>query len=271
MSDIPSLPLASRKTVEDFVHRSEFWLQVPGNERKRFWETDNPDNRPYLFPAPQLVEFTKANCLATTADDKNEILNKFKTKLQTDWEKSRTAPLEGIQFAHLLGEYVGWIDRVFFFGVLTRPRWRGGDLDKLERQIIGIQMHEGLRGSKGEVLEGQFSDAHGTLFVNLQQNSGKAQAFEKAICVVAHELVHAYLHILTRDNSGSNYLRQMYQDYGHGIQFHALLRFILDQLFQWLPIPYIGEMAKTTGKDLDVAFSKRLVSESVSRSIIYKE
>ncbi|KAI1371130.1 hypothetical protein F4677DRAFT_464498 [Hypoxylon crocopeplum] len=232
MSNISSLPQASRRTVEDFLHRSEFWLRVPGNERDRFWRMDSP-GRSYSHTAPEVVKFTEANCLTARAVN-NSDLNEFKRKLQTDWEKSRTTPFEGMDLATLLGEYAVWIDHLFFFGLITRPARQDGILDG-ERPIIEFEFRDGIEDGDGNELEGTFLHRTGQFLVNMLQSSGKFQPFEKALCVIVHELVHVYLHVLAWDNDAGSYLIDIHQDNGHGVQFHELLQFILTQLFKWMP------------------------------------
>ncbi|KAI0449691.1 hypothetical protein F5B21DRAFT_519861 [Xylaria acuta] len=267
MPDVSSLPLACIGTLENFNHRLNFWRRVPGHERHRFWETDNPD-RPYSHKASDVVQFTKANCLAATAAHNSKPLVEFKRKLYTDWDMNKTSPFEGMQLAQLLSEYLVWIDRLFFFGLITRPTTREGKL-VAGRPIIKLRFENELRDSDGNDLNGVFIDSSGELCVNMLEPSGKLTAFNKAVCVIVHELTHVYLHILTRDSSSASYYREIW-DNGHGVQFYELLLFMLTQLSKFMPtIPYFEELATDTRNDLHAALARPAVSEAVARSLIY--
>ncbi|TGJ80915.1 hypothetical protein E0Z10_g7849 [Xylaria hypoxylon] len=269
MSDISSLPGPSRRTVENFMHRSEFWSRVPGNERLRFWEWDDPD-RPYFYTASQVVQFTKANCLAAVAAN-NSAVEEFRRELQIGWETNRTSPLGVVALTQLMGQYLVLIDRIFFFGLITHPTRRQGKL-VANQPIIKLLVQNGLTDPAGNELNGIFTYETGELWINALQSSGEIQFFEEMLATIVHELVHVYLHVLTRDNSAASYYRELSQDEGHGVQFHELLQFILAHLFNWMPtILYLGALAKETGKDLQTALAKPSVFESVARSLIYAE
>ncbi|KAM0812031.1 hypothetical protein AB5N19_14348 [Seiridium cardinale] len=276
MSDVTTFPLAARATIHSFVDRAEFWLGAPGHKRAHFWEVDDPQ-RPYATTAPEVVEFTQANCLAVTAGSNSELLNEFTSKLNADWEKSKTAPQEAMQLARSLSEYLVWIDHLFFFGIITRPTRSQGDL-RAARPLIALRFIEGVRDGSGNELEGAFVETTGDLTINmLKQNrtngidnyADKFQPFEKALCVVVHELVHVYLYILTRDSSASNYHRHIHQGEGHGVQFYELLQFILTKLFQWAPsMAYLGDLAAETRESLHVALESPFLSDAAAIALM---
>ncbi|GAP82551.1 hypothetical protein SAMD00023353_0100940 [Rosellinia necatrix] len=271
MSDILSLPLGPRKIVWEFVRRSEFWLRVPGNERRSFWEMDNPDQPLYLFTAFDVVQFTKAHSLAAIATNDDELLRVFKEKLRADWGADQATPYEEARIARVLGDYLLWIDRIFFFGLLTRPTKREGEL-VAERPIVALQPESGLVDADGKSLNGRFVIGTGKLLVSTRRKSGKLQLFPKALAIVVHELVHAYLHILVRDDEAARYFRDIDQDSGHGIQFQTLLQFILLKLFEWVPtMKYLRGLAILTRVDLRAALARPPISEDVARSLIYPE
>lgn len=254
--------------MEKFIHRLEFWLRVPGNERDYFWEMDNP-GRPYSFTASDVVKFTKANCLAATAASNDELLKEFKKKLQTDGDMSTTSPPDGMRLVHLMHEYIVWIDRIFFFGLITRPIKREGRL-VAQRPIVKLKFKDGLNDGKND-LHGVFVYHAGELWLNTLQVSCEFQSFDAMLCILMHELVHIYLHVLTRDQSAANYLRDVFQNHGHGVQFHELLKFILAQLSMWMPtMTALGELTSTS-EDLRAALAEPSVSDTVARLLIRTE
>ncbi|KAI1161254.1 hypothetical protein F5B18DRAFT_663235 [Nemania serpens] len=269
MSDMSSLPRASRRTVENFIHRSEFWLRVPGNDRDYFWEMDNPDG-PYSYTASYVVQFTKANCLATTAASNDKLLEEFKRKLQTDWDMNKTSAPDGMRLARLMNEYMMWIDRIFFFGLITRPMKLDGRF-VAERSIIKLKFRDGLN-DEGNDLHGVFAYHTGELWMNTLQSSSEFQSFDTELSIIVHELVHVYLHVLTWDQSAASYLRNIFQDNGHGVQFQELFHFILTQLFKWMPtMTSLGELATDTSENLRAALAKPSVSDTVARLVIHRE
>ncbi|KAI1750301.1 hypothetical protein F4782DRAFT_548782 [Xylaria castorea] len=262
MSDIPSLSQDSRRTVEEFYQRSQFWLQVPRKERHRFWETDNP-GQPYLYRASDVIQFTRENCLATTAAHDGELLAEFKRKLDTDWSMNQISPFGGTKVCQLLNEYLVWIDHLFFFRLITHPT--------RQRPIIKIRFQDRYTNYDGnDHFHGAFSPRDGEVYINSVEPTGEPKAFDKAIVVLLHELVHAYLHLLTRDDSAANYVNEV-GGKGHGPQFHRLLEFILSQLSNWVPsIPYLKELSLNANCLLGSAMSIRLVyDDDVARSLIY--
>ncbi|KAI2643551.1 hypothetical protein GGS21DRAFT_22903 [Xylaria nigripes] len=265
MSDISSLPPATRGTVEDFIHRAEFWLLVSANDRNDFWESDHPDRPGYSYTASDIVEFTKANCLAATAPQNNELLTEFKTKLERDLENSRTSPHNGEVLAQLLSEYLVWIDRIFLFGIITRASKQEGKL-VATRPIITLHFEDGLEDVAGNDLEGIFIYGVGELHVNLLQESGEYQHFDHVFCIVVHELIHVYLHVLMRERSAAAFLRDIAQDHGHGVQFQTLLHFVLTRLFELVPaMTHLDELLMDTAEDLRDALAKPSVSDVEAR------
>ncbi|KAI0483442.1 hypothetical protein F4859DRAFT_512097 [Xylaria cf. heliscus] len=267
MSDISSLSPASRATVEEFIHRSEFWLRVPGNERDRFWEMDDP-GRSYSFTASDVVKFTEENCLAATAASNNELLVEFKRKLYTDSEMNKTSPIEGRPLAQKLGEYLVWIDRLFFFGLITHPTRREGNL-VADQPLITLRFQDGIGDREGNDLNGIFLAKVGQMVVSLIEPSGQFKHFEKAVGTIAHELLHVYLHILTRENSAASYFRDIF-DNEHGAKFQELLYFMFTKLSYWMPtIPYLKELAAETHGNLEIMLARPAISDTDARSQIY--
>ncbi|KAI1743124.1 hypothetical protein F4680DRAFT_445594 [Xylaria scruposa] len=265
MSYLPSLSQDSKRTIEEFSQRSQFWLQVPGEERDRFWEKDYP-GKPYSYPASNVVQFTQANCLATTASHDSEPIVEFRRKLYTDAEMSKTSYFEGC-YGRFLSEYLVWIDHLFFFGLITHPTRREGQL-KAENPIITLAVEDHFTDLDGNDLNGQFFPSVGEVCLGLKEPSGELKALDKAIAIVVHELVHVYLLVLTRDNSAARYYNEVYE-FGHGVQFHELLLFILTRLSEWMPtIPYFGRLAAATRNDLRAALARPKVSDDVARSLI---
>ncbi|KAH8158684.1 hypothetical protein CIB48_g9573 [Xylaria polymorpha] len=266
MSHAASLSPASRRIVEDFVQRVNFWLRVPGEERSYFWQTDNP-GRPYSHTAHDVVQFTKANCLATTLTHDSELLVEFKRKLYTDSEKNKISRLTERPLAELLGEYLVWIDHLFFFGVITHPTRREGKLES-NQPIIELHYHNGL-SSEGQNLHGGFAEDTAILFVDLTEPSGEFKSFETGVGIIVHELLHVYLHVLTRDNSAANYFRDLVIGGGHGVQFQELLYFMFTQLSKWFPtIPELENLATNTHNNLIAAIAQPPVSEADAMSLI---
>ncbi|KAI0543887.1 hypothetical protein F4679DRAFT_577289 [Xylaria curta] len=267
MSYLPSLPQDSKRTIEEFSQRSELWLQVPGEERDRFWEKDYP-GKPYSHPASNVVQFTQANCLATTAAPNSEPIVEFKRKLYTDVEMIKITRFDGRSYGQFLSEYLVWIDHLFFFGLVTHPTRREGKLWS-DEPIITLAVEDHFIDSDGNDLNGQFFPSEGELRVGLNEPSGEFKTLDKAIVTIAHELVHVYLLVLTRDNSAARYYNEICE-YSHGVQFHELLQFILTRLSEWFPtIPYFGQLAAATHNDLLAALARPLVSDDVARSLIY--
>ncbi|KAJ8132095.1 hypothetical protein O1611_g1528 [Lasiodiplodia mahajangana] len=269
MSDLSSLPPTVRATEEDFVDRSEFWFRTPGDERANsFWEMDEP-GKPYLYTASDIVKFTEANCLAAVAPENHELLQEFKKKIRADWDANSKSPKVLNDLAHLLSEYMVWIDRLFYFGILTGPTRKDGKLVS-GKEKFRFAAEEGLtNGMSGEVLNGLFLKGRGELWVNLLLPSGPVH-FADGLCVVVHESVHIYLHLLTRDRSASNYFKEVCQDNGHGVEFQQLLQFIFSQLFDWMPaMPILRELATDTLENFRVALSKPSFSEAEARAQIY--
>ncbi|TRX92067.1 hypothetical protein FHL15_006934 [Xylaria flabelliformis] len=268
MSYHSSLSQDSKRTVEEFYQRSLFWLQVPGIERYRFWETDNP-GKPYSHPASNVVQFTQANCLATTAAHDSEAIVEFKAKLYTDSEMSKVSHFEG-SYGKFLSEYLVWIDHLFFFGLITHPTRHEGRL-VAGKPIITLATRDHFTDLDGNDLNGQFFPHAGELCLGICEPSGELKAMDKAIATVVHELVHVYLLVLTRDSSASRYFNEVYE-FGHGVQFHELLQFILTQLSLWMPtIPYFAYLAKATRNDLRAALARPVVSDDAARSLIYAD
>ncbi|KAI0532435.1 hypothetical protein GGR58DRAFT_517740 [Xylaria digitata] len=254
------------RTVEEFTRRSEFLLTVPGDKRKDFWQMDGPDS-PYSYTASDVVKFTEANCLATAATNNNEILE-FKRKLHADLEANRISPLKGNLLAALIGEYIVWIDHLFFFGVITHPTRREGEL-AAANPMITLVCKEGLQYEKENDLKGVYSREKGELWLNLLECSGQSRPFDRLLATAAHELVHVYLHFLTRDASAASYLRDVGYNNGHGVQFHELLQFIFTRLFEWMPaMTRLGELAMEARKDLQSALAQPVISDSIARSLL---
>ncbi|KAI0101403.1 hypothetical protein GGR51DRAFT_563582 [Nemania sp. FL0031] len=268
MSDLSSLSPTVRATVEDFVDRAEFWSRTPGAERaKRFWETDEP-GKPYSYTAADIVKFTEANCLAAAGPDNHELIQEFKKKIWADWEANLKSPKVFEDLAHLLSEYLVWIDRLFYFGIITGPTRKDGKLVSGKPKIKFCVEEGGSNGLNNEVLNGIFLMHTGELWVNVLLPSGPVN-FADGLCTIVHESVHVYLHLLTRDHSASNYFKEVYQDHGHGVEFQRLLLFILNQLSNWMPaMAALSGTATDTQQDLHVAISKPILSDSDARAQI---
>ncbi|KAI0436865.1 hypothetical protein F4803DRAFT_556589 [Xylaria telfairii] len=266
MSHSSSLSPASRQTVDDFIQRSNFWLGVPGKDRSYFWQMNGP-GRPYSHTAQDVAQFTKANCLAAALTHDSELLVEFKTKLYTDSEKNKISRFEGLPLAQLLGEYLVWIDHLFFFGIITHPTRRDGKL-VANQPIIKLQFQKGL-SVDGTNLHGIFAEDTATLYVDITESSGEFKSFEMGLCIIVHELLHVYLHLLTRDNSAANYFRDIVMGSGHGVQFQELLYFMFTRLSKWMPtIPQLEKLATDTRNDLRAAIAQPPVSEADARSLI---
>ncbi|KAK5630517.1 hypothetical protein RRF57_006232 [Xylaria bambusicola] len=252
------------ETVKSFVHRSEFWLTAP-DRRYRFWETDSP-GRAYFFSAADLVQFTETNCLAKANPNSSDI-SKFKNEFQASWEANKTNPDKGMALAQSVANYLVWIDRLFFFGIITQQDKRKDESD--HRSLIQLAFEDKLVDPEGEI-EGVFMCYTATLWVNIKESSGEYQSFEKLFCIIVHELCHVYLGILTKDNNASRYYKDVELDKGHGVQFQELLQFIFTQLFEWMPkVLLFGELAAEHQRALQTALAQPAVSETIARSRIY--
>ncbi|KAI1111415.1 hypothetical protein F5Y14DRAFT_454063 [Nemania sp. NC0429] len=269
MSGLLSLPRASRQIVESFVHRSEFWFRMPESKRDYFWTMNSP-GKPYSYTAVDVVQFTKANCLAATTARNDKLLGEFKSKLQADWASSRATPPDGMRLVHLMHDYLAWIDRVFFFGLITHPT-KLGDRLVTSKSLIKLSFRDGLN-DEGNALNGAFAYYTGTLWISTVNSSGEFHSFDTILCSFIHELVHVYLHVLSWDQSAASCWRNVYQDHGHGVQFYELLHFILARIFEWMPMMTpLGDLMKETEENLRAALAKPSVSDADARMLIDEE
>ncbi|KAK7750849.1 hypothetical protein SLS62_007248 [Diatrype stigma] len=268
MANISSSHLspASRETVERFASRSEFYLQLPGDQRHKIWQFDGPDAS-YSYTGPDIVKFTEANCLAATAAIDDNLLHEFRNKLRTEWASSQSIPYEGMALAELISEYVVWVDYLFFFGILTHAKIIDGKLEA-EKPLYTLVFQEGLYDAEGNELEGVFFPDTVEMHINLLQSSGQFQPLDRALAVIVHEMTHMYLDVLTRDTSHASYYQHVFQNHGHGIQFHELLRFNLVQLSKLAPMPYLGYLAAKTHEDLRLTLAQPAVSDAEAKELI---
>ncbi|KAI0513086.1 hypothetical protein F5B22DRAFT_648182 [Xylaria bambusicola] len=251
------------ETVQSLIRRSEFWLTVPGMQRYRFWETDSP-NRVYSFTAADLVQFTKTNCLAKANPNSSDV-SEFKNEMQADLEANKANPYTGTTLAQSVANCLVWIDRLFFFGIITQQDKRKDESD--HRSLITLSFGDHCEEPE---MKGVFIPSQATLWVNLDQPSGEPEPFDEIFCVMVHELCHVYLGILTKDSNASRYHTEIQLNNGHGVQFQELLHFILAQLFAWFPmIPRLGELAAVHQEALQNALAQPIVSETIARSRIY--
>lgn len=269
MSNIASSCLSptSRETVEQFARRSDYWLQLPGDQRRKVWQFDSPGEE-YSHTAHDVVRFTEANCPAVTAASDDKLLNEFKEKLATEWDRSQITPYEGMDLAELISEYVVWVDYLFFFGILTRTTVVEDEL-RIGQPLYKLLFEEGLHDATGNEMEGVFNPETAEMRINLTQSSGEFQSLDKALAVIVHEMTHMYLDVLTSDDSFASYYRDLFQNRGHGVQFHELLQFNLTQLFNLVPtMSYLGDLAAKTQEDLHFTLAQPDVSEADARKLI---
>ncbi|KAI1319312.1 hypothetical protein F5Y16DRAFT_414283 [Xylariaceae sp. FL0255] len=268
MSDISSLPAAVRQNVQDFARRIEVWQGVPGDIRSKFWETDSDD--PYFHSASEMVQFTTANCEAGNSFLRSTLVSEFKEKLEADLRRSQVSPPEDRDLGWLTSEYLVWIDRLFFFGLITQPAKCSGGL-RATRSAIALEVDGKVREGKENLQKGHFNEQTGGLLIRLRQCSGEWHPLEMIICIAAHELTHAYLHLLTRDQSASRYWRQVQQNHGHGEEFWLLLHFIQSRLLDIAPEMHIlrDQIIQDTYKGLQQAASEPEVSDEAARALIH--
>ncbi|KAI1171888.1 hypothetical protein F4777DRAFT_27960 [Nemania sp. FL0916] len=268
MADIMCLPPPLMRVVDKYMRRAEIWVQLPGDQKDRFWKMDNPDGTE-SFTAGEIVMFTEQSCLLAAASVDDGLIEEFRAKFRTDWERNNTSPFQGRDFAKTIGEYIVWIDRIFFFGLITRPaREAGGEL-RAQQYLFTLKFDILLDDWEGNELHGAFDSTTGTFRVAMWQRSGEPQPFDQVLCTVIHELAHVYLGILTREHSATNYLRDIYQNSGHGAQFHRLLGSVFALLHEWLPnMTRLGELAAQHEDSMISALAVPLISEAAARAYI---
>ncbi|KAI1358654.1 hypothetical protein F5Y08DRAFT_345488 [Xylaria arbuscula] len=248
--------------VERFISRSEFWQTVPGDQRYRFWEMDSPDES-YSCTAEELVLYTQANCLAkANSDSDSSDISDFLTQLQADRVTYMQTQAQGPELADLMSKYLLWIDHLFFFGIIFRQSKRQSMPDIPD--LITPQFHSQLEIRDG-TLHGVFLKEVGKLMINLEGTS-----FDAVFCIIVHELCHVFLYLLVKDDDASRYFRQVYNDDGHGTEFHNLLQSIYGQLFEWLPQwPELEILNWDHQRLLEASLAEPVISESAARSLIY--
>ncbi|KAI0197821.1 hypothetical protein F4808DRAFT_473524 [Astrocystis sublimbata] len=250
-----------------FDQRVQFWYDTILEQRPKVWEMNDPQV-PYSFTAADIVEYTIARFPERLASLPEGDLTEFKRKFYTECEMSKDMrspfPFTDEQFTQILTEYAVWIDHLFFFGFLTRAGRRDG---KLEATDVWVKLRFFCEPFESDnFLGGKFSYT-GT--VSLNTFEAKLRYLPMSLVCIAHELTHAYLELLTLDNSASRYYRDLNYDDGHGVQFQKLLGFIATQLTMLFPtMPYIEDFAETTLMDMQDAMELPLLSEDVARAKI---
>lgn len=257
----------TRDVVHDYYLRADFWqFRVPGNKRWDFWEWDNPGQY-YEYYASDIVKFTKAKCIAKRTREFRDVNNEFKAELQRDWEASRLSPYNGTQLAQLLSRYVVWLDALFFFGVMTRPKRIGTQLTA-SKMLFNLHFGQTRDDALGIISSFRFMQSQVNIGL-LKSGGDRFVSFDEALCSLVHEMVHVFLHVLTRDRSPRNYLKEYHQNEGHGVQFKELFHFILTKLLKWQPgMSYIDMQARQLKQELRAGTEEPPYYEASARHII---
>ncbi|KAI1270046.1 hypothetical protein F5Y18DRAFT_421527 [Xylariaceae sp. FL1019] len=269
MSDITSLPPAIRFDLESLGHRIESWLQTPGEARLDFWKMDS--DRPYSFTASQLVHFTQHNCLVAVSPPENALLQEFQQKLQTDWQNSQTRQFTAYDLCKLTSEYAVWVDKLFFFGLFTRPvRQEDGGLHS-SREVFTWRCAQGdLPAPDGQDMYGNWDVMTGTVYINLRKTADSELAeFDMLLGIVAHELSHMYLDVLTRDDSPSRYWHEVMQERGHGAVFQILCNYILSHFNKLVPgMRHIEEDREETFRRYALVEAQPRISDAAATQLL---
>ncbi|KAI2603581.1 uncharacterized protein GGS25DRAFT_526625 [Hypoxylon fragiforme] len=230
----------TRDVVHDYYLRADFWqFRVPGNKRWDFWEWDNPGQY-YEYYASDIVKFTKAKCIAKRTREFRDVNNEFKAELQRDWEASRLSPYNGTQLAQLLSRYVVWLDALFFFGVMTRPKRIGTQLTA-SKMLFNLHFGQTRDDALGIISSFRFMQSQ--VNIGLLKSGG--------------------------DRSPRNYLKEYHQNEGHGVQFKELFHFILTKLLKWQPgMSYIDMQARQLKQELRAGTEEPPYYEASARHII---
>ncbi|KAJ8121902.1 hypothetical protein ONZ43_g1761 [Nemania bipapillata] len=124
----------------------------------------------------------------------------------------------------ILYEYFQRIDEMFFFKLLTR------EIQGVSkpRKLVAIKTHEVPDAN----ILGLFDQNHDRIEIWLNRlRTFETYPLEHFICVLAHEMVHAYIGIFA-DERHDMHDEWVNDHCGHGTMFWKLLGYILDRLFE---------------------------------------
>ncbi|KAI0109577.1 hypothetical protein GGR51DRAFT_511995 [Nemania sp. FL0031] len=131
---------------------------------------------------------------------------------------------EGIQY--ILQEFFQRFDEIFFFDLLNREVQSVRPSHR--RKLVVIKAYDW----SGPGIDGQFQVIYDYIDIWLRGgDKGHRYPFEYLICVLLHEMTHAYLGIFA-DEKDDKYDEHVADYKTHGTMFWMLLNFLLRRVFE---------------------------------------
>ncbi|KAJ8132805.1 hypothetical protein O1611_g815 [Lasiodiplodia mahajangana] len=128
----------------------------------------------------------------------------------------------------ILDEFFQCLDELFFFNILNREVWAGRAGALHCRKLVVIKVHD----YPDPQVDGLFRVVESSIHIWLRHSDkGQRHSFEYLICLLLHEMTHAYIATFA-DQEDDKYYEHVADYENHGTMFWMLLKFVLRRIFE---------------------------------------
>ncbi|KAM0818523.1 hypothetical protein AB5N19_04335 [Seiridium cardinale] len=200
-----------------------------------FWRTKMYGMLPYSHNAGHIVEasfrFSRLGHLFPDKKKVSQFVRHFRSDRQLVLSTLSIDELQGV-----LESYAAAFDYLFLFGTLTDPiRSTGGRLGQPWAMGPNRRINIVVDRESDNDLYGLFRIPEDTIYIYMKADRRGDLPLDKVVWTLSHELVHAYLCILSVADSYSERYRDVEFNEGHGLQFYQQWRQMMTVLHLLVP------------------------------------